>query len=71
MEDCLALHQRSANSWMSRERSGGYRGAAIDITTRRQAEEALQASERFLANIFASFHDGISVLDNDYHIVRV
>ena len=42
-----------------------------DITGRRQAEEALQERERFLTSIFASIQDGISVLDNEYNIVRV
>lgn len=49
----------------------GYRGADIDITARRQAEEALRANERFLTAIFASIQDGISILDMDYNIVRV
>jgi two-component system cell cycle sensor histidine kinase/response regulator CckA len=41
-----------------------------DITQRRQAEEALRASERFLADVFASIQDGISVLDTDLTILR-
>ena len=42
-----------------------------DITERQRAEEALQERERFLTSIFASIQDGISVLDNEYNIVRV
>ncbi len=49
----------------------GYRGANIDITARRQAEEALRANERFLANIFDSIQDGINILDTDFNILRV
>jgi PAS domain S-box-containing protein len=36
-----------------------------------QAQEQLRTSERFLNNIFASIQDGISILDKDYHIIRV
>ena len=42
-----------------------------DITERQRAEETLQDRERFLTSIFASIQDGISVLDNEYNIVRV
>ena len=49
----------------------GYRGADIDITARRQAEEALRANERFLTTIFTSIQDGINILDLDYNILRV
>ena len=42
-----------------------------DITERIRAEEALQERERFLASIFASIQDGISVLDKEFTIVRV
>jgi PAS domain S-box-containing protein len=42
-----------------------------DITERKRAEEALREGERFLANIFASIQDGITVLDKDMNIVRV
>ncbi len=49
----------------------GYRGADIDVTARRQAEEALKESERFLADIFASIQDGVNILDLDYNILRV
>jgi len=46
-------------------------GVSFDVTERRQAEEALKESERFLADIFASIQDGISILDVDFNIVRV
>jgi PAS domain S-box-containing protein len=45
-------------------------GVSFDVTARRQAEEALKESERFLADIFASIQDGINILDTDYHILR-
>ena len=38
---------------------------------RKQAEESLQESERFLTNVFTSIQDGISILDKDMNIVRV
>jgi len=53
---------------------GNFIGAislALDITERRQAEEALQEKERFLSSVFSSIQDGISVLDNELNIVRV
>ena len=46
-------------------------GVSFDVTARRQAEEALKDSERFLADIFAGIQDGISILDVDFNIVRV
>jgi PAS domain S-box-containing protein len=49
----------------------GYRGADINITARRQAEEALKESERFLADIFDNLQDGLCVLDPDLNIRRV
>ena len=36
-----------------------------------QAEETLRSNERFLASIFDSIQDGISIIDTDYNIVRV
>ncbi|MFH0812633.1 MAG: GAF domain-containing protein, partial [Pseudomonadota bacterium] len=38
---------------------------------RKQAEEVLRAGEHFLASIFTSIQDGISILDNDLTIIRV
>ncbi len=42
-----------------------------DITERKRAEEALREQERFLASVFASIQDGISVLDNALNVLRV
>ncbi len=42
-----------------------------DITDRKQTEEALSKSERFLTNIFNSIRDGISIIDKSMNIVRV
>jgi signal transduction histidine kinase/CheY-like chemotaxis protein len=42
-----------------------------EIAERQQAEAALRNNENFLSNIFTSIQDGISVLDNDFTIVRV
>ncbi len=46
-------------------------GIVEDITERKKLEQHIKASEAFLANIFASIQDGISVLDKDLNIVRV
>jgi PAS domain S-box-containing protein len=45
-------------------------GVSFDVTQRRQAEEAVRESERFLADIFASIQDGINILDMDFNILR-
>ncbi len=42
-----------------------------DITDRKMAENALKERESFLANIFASIQDGISILDKDLRIIQV
>ena len=42
-----------------------------NITDRKQTEEALHESERFLNTIFNSIQDGISVLDSKLNVVRV
>jgi PAS domain S-box-containing protein len=44
---------------------------ARDITDRVRAELELRDSERFLADVFSSIQDGISILDADMTIVRV
>jgi PAS domain S-box-containing protein len=45
-------------------------GVSFDVTQRRQAEEAVRESERFLTDIFASIQDGINILDLDFNILR-
>ncbi len=42
----------------------------IEINERQQVEEKLRHGERFLADIFDSILDGISILDKDYNILR-
>jgi PAS domain S-box-containing protein len=53
--------------------NGGYAGHVCvvrDVTERRQAEEALAASERFLASVFDGVTDGLSVIDRNFNILR-
>lgn len=59
-------------------RYAGSLGMVTDITARKQAEEGLshakatlEEQERFLANIFESIQDGISILDPEFNILRV
>jgi PAS domain S-box-containing protein len=49
----------------------GIVGIGRDITDLKRAEDALRNRERFLADVFASIQDGISVLDTELRIVRV
>jgi two-component system cell cycle sensor histidine kinase/response regulator CckA len=49
----------------------GILSSGEDITERRQAEKALANSEQFLANIFESIQDGLSILDSDLCIQKV
>lgn len=44
--------------------------SARDITARKQAEEAIKNSERFLANIFESIQDRLSIIDTEFNIIR-
>jgi PAS domain S-box-containing protein len=46
-------------------------GLLFDISEHKQAEEALKEKERFLAGIFNSIQDGLSVIDTDFNILRV
>jgi PAS domain-containing protein len=41
------------------------------MSTRKQTEETLRESERFLRNVFDAIQDGISALDCDLNIIRV
>lgn len=43
----------------------------LDITHRKQTEEKLKKSERFLQNIFDAIQDGISVLDKELNILQI
>lgn len=52
-------------------RVAGVLGIAYDLTESLRLEQALRSSERFLANIFESIQDGISILDTDLRILRV
>lgn len=46
-------------------------GTITDISERKQAEQAIRESERFLESVFSSIQDGMSVLDRDMVILRV
>ena len=46
-------------------------GIFFDITAHKQVEESVQEGKEFLASIFASIMDGISVLDQNFNIVQV
>lgn len=43
----------------------------IQIKRRNRAEKALEESKNFLASVFDSIQDGISILDRDMNVVRV
>ena len=45
-------------------------GVGRDITARKQVEQALQESERFLQKVFDAIQDGISVLDTDLKVIK-
>ncbi len=45
--------------------------AAQDITELKRTENALSESERFLQSVFDGIQDGISVLDEEFNIIRV
>ncbi|MFA5795428.1 MAG: PAS domain S-box protein [Candidatus Brocadiia bacterium] len=46
-------------------------GTGIDFTIQKKCENTLRNNEEFLNNIFSSIQDGVSVLDNDYNILKV
>ena len=43
----------------------------IDVTERKQVDEALLESKEFLQSVFDAIQDGVSVLDTDLNILRV
>jgi len=47
----------------------GYRGADVDITERKQAEEALQAEKNKLQSVIDAMEDGLTIQDKDYNII--
>jgi PAS domain S-box-containing protein len=47
-----------------------FRPMTLEIEERKRAEARLEANERFLANVFSSIQDGISVLDKNMNIIR-
>ena len=75
-----AINTENEDRWVSltklplRDADGrviGTFGIARDISDYVHAEEALRRQERFLASVFASIQDGISVLDTDLNILQV
>jgi PAS domain S-box-containing protein len=48
-----------------------YEAAQHELAERKRAEEALRKGERFLASIFDSIQDGLSIFDDKLDIVRV
>ena len=69
-----SLYPAELNASVLRNAAGqpiGFIGVTRDITERKRLEEARRESERFLANIFASIQDGISILDTEFNILRV
>lgn len=46
-------------------------GTGIDLTSQKEAENILRNNEAFSNNVFSSIQDGVSVLDNDYKILKV
>ncbi|MFH1228236.1 MAG: PAS domain S-box protein [Planctomycetota bacterium] len=46
-------------------------GTGIDLTSQKEAENTLRNNETFLNSVFSSIQDGVSVLDNDYNILKV
>ena len=64
----------SSNARMVKDEEGKrlyYEGFVTDITEHKRADAALLEGEKFLASIFSSIQDGISILDTDLNIIRV
>ena len=64
----------SSNARMVTDEQGKrlyYEGFITDITEHKRADAALLEGEKFLASIFSSIQDGISILDTDLNILRV
>ncbi len=51
--------------------NGKTRELEAEVARRKQAEETIHESERFLTNIFTSIQDGLCVLDTRYNIIRL
>ena len=48
-----------------------YSATVIDITDRRNMEDALEQGERFLSDVFDSIQDGVHVGDTNFNVIRV